>query len=200
MQQQQADGSYQELWPKNDSYNKTEVLSDSTRKHLGLESTSVPNDAFGLLAGKMGPVENIMDYTYTGNPEWYFNVPFPSSFSWNNYNIVVLEIEIVANSRQRAASWSFYNGNNTFLGESVVNNNLPNFVVVCFVWKNPLNNPLIISLGSIPGTSENYNSQVFSFRSQNNTLLDATGIRITGSQMKSTYVSSGSRIRMYGIK
>lgn len=46
MQQQQADGSYQELWPKNDSWNKTEVLSDLTRELLGLDSSSVPDDAF----------------------------------------------------------------------------------------------------------------------------------------------------------
>lgn len=57
MQQQQADGSYQELWPKNDSWNKTEVLTDNTRSLLGISSDSVPNDAFLALfigVGKYG--------------------------------------------------------------------------------------------------------------------------------------------------
>lgn len=46
MQQQQVDGSYQELWPKNDSWNKIQVLTDNTRSLLGIDSNSVPDDAF----------------------------------------------------------------------------------------------------------------------------------------------------------
>ena len=46
MQQQQADGSYQELWPKVDGWNKSQVLSESTANILGLSSNYIPDDAF----------------------------------------------------------------------------------------------------------------------------------------------------------
>ena len=46
MQQQQADGSYQELWPKVDGWNKSQVLSESTANILGLSSDYIPDDAF----------------------------------------------------------------------------------------------------------------------------------------------------------
>lgn len=46
MQQQQADGSYQELWPKNDSWSKVQTLSNYTRSLLSIASGSTPDDAF----------------------------------------------------------------------------------------------------------------------------------------------------------
>lgn len=75
MQQQQADGSYQELWPKVDGWNKSQVLSDLTRELLGLESTSVPDDAFiALTIGKDSKAYRVKVIYPNGQPAVGFTV------------------------------------------------------------------------------------------------------------------------------
>lgn len=95
MQQQQADGSYQELWPKNDSWNKTEVLTDLTRELLGLDSSSVPDDAFiALTIGTDSKAYRVKVIYPNGQPAVGFTVggltAFPALGLVTNANGVVM--------------------------------------------------------------------------------------------------------------
>lgn len=75
MQQQQADGSYQELWPKVDGWNKSQVLSNLTRELLGLDSSSIPDDAFiALSIGKDSKAYRVKVTYPNGQPAVGFTV------------------------------------------------------------------------------------------------------------------------------
>lgn len=95
MQQQQADGSYQELWPKVDGWNKSQVLSDLTRELLGLESTSIPDDAFiALTIGKDSKAYRVKVTYPNGQPAVGFTVggltAFPALGLVTNANGMVM--------------------------------------------------------------------------------------------------------------
>ena len=95
MQQQQADGSYKELWPKVDGWNKSQVLSDLTRELLGLESTSIPDDAFiALTVGKDSKAYRVKVTYPNGQPAVGFTVggltPFPALGLVTNANGMVM--------------------------------------------------------------------------------------------------------------
>lgn len=95
MQQQQADGSYQELWPKVDGWNKSQVLSDLTRELLGLESTSIPDDAFiALTVGKDSKAYRVKVTYPNGQPAVGFTVggltAFPALGLVTNANGMVM--------------------------------------------------------------------------------------------------------------
>ena len=95
MQQQQADGSYQELWPKVDGWNKSQVLSDLTRELLGLESTSIPDDAFiALTIGKDSKAYRVKVTYPNGQPAVGFTVggltAFPALGLVTNANGMVI--------------------------------------------------------------------------------------------------------------
>lgn len=95
MQQQQADGSYQELWPKVDGWNKSQVLSNLTRELLGLESTSIPDDAFiALTIGKDSKAYRVKVTYPNGQPAVGFTVggltAFPALGLVTNANGMVM--------------------------------------------------------------------------------------------------------------
>ena len=95
MQQQQADGSYQELWPKVDGWNKSQVLSDLTRELLGLKSTSIPDDAFiALTIGKDSKAYRVKVTYPNGQPAVGFTVggltAFPALGLVTNANGMVM--------------------------------------------------------------------------------------------------------------
>lgn len=95
MQQQQADGSYQELWPKVDGWNKSQVLSDLTRELLGLKSTSIPDDAFiALTIGKDSKAYRVKVTYPNGQPAVGFTVggltAFPALSLVTNANGIVM--------------------------------------------------------------------------------------------------------------
>ena len=102
MQQQQADGSYQELWPKVDGWNKSQVLSDLTRELLGLESTSIPDDAFiALTIGKDSKAYRVKVTYPNGQPAVGFTVggltAFPALGLVTNANGMVMGSSTSAN-------------------------------------------------------------------------------------------------------
>lgn len=102
MQQQQADGSYQELWPKVDGWNKSQVLSDLTRELLGLESTSIPDDAFiALTIGKDSKAYRVKVTYPNGQPAVGFTVggltAFPALSLVTNANGIVMGSSTSAN-------------------------------------------------------------------------------------------------------
>lgn len=95
IQQQQADGSYNELWPKNDSWSKTEVLSDLTKELLGLGSSAIPDDAFiALTIGKDSKAYRVKVTYPNGQPAVGFTIggltAFPAlGLTTNSDGIVV---------------------------------------------------------------------------------------------------------------
>lgn len=76
MQQQQADGSYNEFWPKTDCYTKAQSLNSTTAASMGLGSSSVPSDViqeivnYGLVATQGKYVSNFNNLTRGGLYYW----------------------------------------------------------------------------------------------------------------------------------
>ena len=95
MQQQQIDGSYQELEPKVDAYSKEETLTDFTRNVLGLPLESVPDDAFLALTIGTDSVAYRVKVVYpNGKPAVGFTVggidPLPTTTLITDSNGIVL--------------------------------------------------------------------------------------------------------------
>lgn len=95
MQQQQIDGSYQELEPKVDAYLKEQTLTDFTRNVLGLPLESVPDDAFLALTIGTDSVAYRIKVVYpNGKPAVGFTVegidPLPTTTLITDSNGIVL--------------------------------------------------------------------------------------------------------------
>ena len=207
MQQQQADGSYQELWPKNDSWNKTEVLSNSTKELFNLDSSAKPDEVFSLLNKKIGPIETIFDYTYTGENQWSINILLPSSFKWSDYNIVIIESTIVTNSRSGSCFVSFTDTTDSnrqlWAGVSMVNIAKPLSLIFVFLYKNS-KCPFIWQQTQIPDSVQTEFER--RYYSSNLTMLpdDAiskvNAITYTRSQIKGNQVFKESKLKVIGVK
>ena len=141
------------------------------------------------LAERLGAMETLLDYEYTGDPVWSIDAPLPEGMDWSRYSIVALEAAPVANSRSGACSVALYNGNTAvWSGTAMTDNNLPKSMAFWFTGRQDAGGTFAAELPS--GGVQRVESPLGS----------ATTVKVTGSQLKSTYVCKGTRLSLWGIR
>ena len=113
MQQQQADGSYQELWPKNNSYTKEESLLPTTSQSYNLSENATPDEVFQNIRVRLNLISSSKAYLNLSVVDTNGN-PLPNikingiSDNTNNYvfsdSIGIARRYITANSQEISVS------------------------------------------------------------------------------------------------
>ena len=141
------------------------------------------------LAGRLGAMETLLDYEYTGDPVWSIDAPLPEGMDWSRYSIVALEAAPVADRHNGACAVALYSGSTAiWSGTSMADNNLPKCMAFWFMGRQDAGGVFAAELPS--GSVQRVESPLGS----------ATTVKVTGSQSKNTYVCKGTRLRLWGIR
>ena len=142
------------------------------------------------IAGRLGPIEEIFSYEYTGDPDWLIRVPVPKNMDWSQYSIVGMEALVPNNNSNGTAAITFK-----------TTDTAPSFVIsLSDLYSNLLKGMMLF----FPGRKDAGSTFVLGFPGGKAGAVGPMGIdavvQITGDQGNGIKVPRGTRLRLWGIR